>query len=118
MRDPDGRFEYRGGTLPVADAPSMTARCEPAVESIPGLRGFVGVDFIWDERRGACDRPGDQSAADDVDRRALTRLLPPGRLAAAWLGAFEPRAGGRRAAGAVCADLVHSADPVVVRCVG
>src|SRR6185312_3042194 len=47
----DGRFSYRGGRLPVPaivdDRP-----IRQAVESVPGLRGFVGVDFVADDRLG------------------------------------------------------------------
>ena len=44
----EDRFFYRGGTVPVpprgvADGPRR------AVESVAGLGGFVGVDYIWDE---------------------------------------------------------------------
>ena len=48
----EGRFEYRGGTLP-APCPDALPQLKPAVDAIAGLRGFVGVDFIWDaeERR-------------------------------------------------------------------
>ena len=53
-----------GRAMPWTNCPLRSA-----VESIPGLRGFVGVDFIWDERSSACDRAGDQPQADDVDRR-------------------------------------------------
>jgi predicted ATP-grasp superfamily ATP-dependent carboligase len=99
-----GRFAYHGGTLP-ASCRSAEPQLRPALESIPGLRGFVGVDFIWD--------PGLQHATVlEINPRpttscvGLTRLLPPGRLAAAWLQAFE-RETGDAASLATLADLVH-----------
>jgi predicted ATP-grasp superfamily ATP-dependent carboligase len=83
----DGTFAYQGGALPAS------SRCggdqvRPAVESVPGLRGFVGVDFLWDPQRR-------QATVLEINPRAttscvgLTRLLPPGCLAEAWLGVFE-----------------------------
>ena len=60
-----------------------------AVESVPGLRGFVGVDFIWDEGRR-------RTTVLEINPRpttsivGMTRFLPPGRLASAWIGAFDP----------------------------
>ncbi len=86
-----GRFEYRGGSLP-SSCRSAEPQLRPVVESIPGLRGFVGVDFLWDSARG-------QATVLEINPRpttscvGLTRLLPPGRLADAWLAAFdcEPR---------------------------
>jgi predicted ATP-grasp superfamily ATP-dependent carboligase len=44
----DGRFHYLGGQLPLSAA--LTERAErvtrPAVESVAGLRGYVGVDVV------------------------------------------------------------------------
>ncbi len=80
-----GRFTYRGGTIPVpcrAAEPILIA----AIEAVPGLRGFVGVDFVWQEQSGA-------AAILEINPRpttslvGLVHLLPPGRLAAAWLAA-------------------------------
>jgi predicted ATP-grasp superfamily ATP-dependent carboligase len=84
----DGQFAYRGGCLPAGICVDQRP-VRAAVESVPGLRGFVGVDFIWDESRR-------HAAVLEINPRpttsivGLTRLLPPGRLAAAWIGAFEP----------------------------
>lgn len=87
-----GRFRYRGGRipspLPVDDSPMRAA-----IESIPGLRGFVGVDFVWDERHA-------RAILLEINPRpttslvGLARLLSPGRLAAAWIGAVEPGSAG------------------------
>ena len=63
-----------------------------AVASIPGLRGFVGVDFLWNPAR--CE-----AVVLEINPRpttsfvGLSRLLPAGWLARAWLaccGAWEP----------------------------
>jgi predicted ATP-grasp superfamily ATP-dependent carboligase len=44
----DGRFAYRGGSLPLP--PDLAARAERvarlAVEAVPGLAGYVGVDVV------------------------------------------------------------------------
>jgi tyramine---L-glutamate ligase len=84
----DGCFGYRGGGLPspmrVDESPVRAA-----AESVPGLQGFVGVDFIWDEGR-------QHATVLEINPRpttsfvGLARILPPGRLAAAWIGAFDP----------------------------
>jgi hypothetical protein len=100
------RFEYQGGSLP-ASSREAESQVRMAVESIPGLRGFVGVDFIWDPERG-------HATIMEVNPRpttscvGLTRLLPSGLLAEAWLNAFDPEPG----AGALLsslAELVHGA---------
>ena len=52
----------------------------------PGLRGFVGVDFFWEPEL-------DEATVLEINPRAttsfvgLSRLLPAGHLAAAWLAA-------------------------------
>lgn len=47
----DGRFRYLGGTIPLA--PDLAARAitlaSRAVESVPGLHGYVGVDMVLSE---------------------------------------------------------------------
>jgi predicted ATP-grasp superfamily ATP-dependent carboligase len=82
-----GKFVYRGGRLP---APGAFAEGNPrrAVESVPGLRGFVGVDFLRDEATG-------ETTVLEINPRlttsyvGLAHLLPPGALARAWLAAVE-----------------------------
>jgi predicted ATP-grasp superfamily ATP-dependent carboligase len=80
----DGRFVYRGGTLPM-EPRGVEAAARPAVESVPGLRGFVGVDYVWDEAAG-------RAVVLEINPRVTTsyvglaRLLPAGTLAGAWLG--------------------------------
>jgi predicted ATP-grasp superfamily ATP-dependent carboligase len=84
-----GKFVYRGGRLP---APGAFAEGHPrrAVESVPGLRGFVGVDFLRDEATG-------EATVLEINPRpttsyvGLAQLLPPGALARAWLAAVEDR---------------------------
>ena len=78
-----GRFHYEGGTLPVPcrEAEPVLRR---AVASVTGLRGFVGVDFLWDANE-------EKATVLEINPRpttsyvALIRLLPPGCLAQSWL---------------------------------
>lgn len=81
--DADGRIGYEGGTVPAATLADLAVVVR-AVESVPGLRGFVGVDFV-DARGGAVvleinPRPTTSSVG-------LARILPPGTIAGAWLAA-------------------------------
>jgi predicted ATP-grasp superfamily ATP-dependent carboligase len=85
----NGRFEYRGGTVPTL-CRSVVPRLQCAVQGIPGLRGFVGIDFIW-------DRAARKASVLEINPRpttscvALCRLLPRGRLAEAWLAVCGER---------------------------
>ena len=80
-----GRFAYQGGLIPVpcGQAEPLLRR---AVESVAGLRGFVGVDFFWEPELG-------ETTVLEINPRATTsfvglgRLLPAGHLAAVWLAA-------------------------------
>ena len=80
-----GRFEYRGGTIP-APRDRADAAVRAAVECVPGLRGFVGVDFVWDDTRR-------RATVIEINPRptttivALTHRLGAGTLARAWLAA-------------------------------
>jgi predicted ATP-grasp superfamily ATP-dependent carboligase len=105
----DGQFSYRGGRIPATlrvDEQPLRA----AVESVPGLSGFVGVDFIWDESRR-------HTTVLEINPRpttsivGLTRLLSPGRLAAAWIDAFEPGAPGEALLPGL-AEFVHAQAPL------
>jgi predicted ATP-grasp superfamily ATP-dependent carboligase len=51
----DGRFHYLGGELPLHSvwAPQARELASAACRTIPGLRGFVGVDLLLDEEVGA-----------------------------------------------------------------
>lgn len=83
----DGRFAYLGGTVP-AGSRALADEARRAVAGVPGLRGWVGVDFIVRESDG-------RSIVLEINPRATTsfvgivRLLPPGMLARAWLAAFD-----------------------------
>ena len=85
------RFVYEGGALPV-DCPDALPVLRRALESVDGLRGFVGVDFIWDADRG-------EANVLEINPRTTTscvglcRLLPPGLLARGWLAAFADAEG-------------------------
>lgn len=81
----ENRFIYLGGDVPtirrVDDRPLRSA-----VRAIPGLCGFVGVDFVVDRRTNVV-------TVIEVNPRPTTScvglcaLLPPGRFAEAWLSA-------------------------------
>lgn len=83
-----GRFRYKGGVLPVS-CPSAEPMLRRAVQSVPGLRGFVGVDFLWDPSP-------EEVVVLEINPRpttsivALSRLLPAGWLAQAWLACCHP----------------------------
>ncbi len=72
-----GRVTYAGGELPVPTAEVDLAPVRRAVESVPGLRGFVGVDFIAVEPTGLVE-------VIEINPRVTTsivglvRLAPPG----------------------------------------
>jgi predicted ATP-grasp superfamily ATP-dependent carboligase len=81
----DGRFEYQGGRIP-APCPGAQPQVQGAVNAVVGLRGFVGVDFIWDPsaRHATILEINPRPTTSVV---GLCRLLPPGHLARAWLAA-------------------------------
>ena len=80
---PGGRLFYAGGELPIPYPELDLAQVRKAL-SIPGLMGFVGVDFIAVEPTGAVE-------VIEINPRvttsivALTRLAPPGTIAGVWL---------------------------------
>jgi predicted ATP-grasp superfamily ATP-dependent carboligase len=82
-----GKFVYCGGRLPAPSA-FADANLRRAVESIPGLRGFVGVDFVRDDATG-------ETTVLEINPRpttsyvGLAHLLRPGALAEAWLVAVD-----------------------------
>jgi predicted ATP-grasp superfamily ATP-dependent carboligase len=84
----NGRFEYRGGEIPVR-CPDAIDQLRGALGAIEGLRGFVGIDFIWDQERG-CATILEINPRPTTSLVGLCRLLPAGRLARAWLEAFRP----------------------------
>ena len=86
-----GRFSYLGGTIPAEPEPPLDAVRE-AVASVKGLRGWVGVDFVWQAATG-------KITVLEINPRATTsfvgyrRLLAPGALARAWLAAMQDPGG-------------------------
>ena len=82
-----GMLTYQGGRLPApaefaSEAPAEAIRC------VPGLRGVVGVDFLRDPASGV-------TTVVEINPRpttsyvGLSRLLPGGAIARAWLAAFR-----------------------------
>jgi tyramine---L-glutamate ligase len=110
MEVKNGRFEYRGGTIPAPLSGRDVERLRTAVESIPGLRGFVGVDFLWDPAR-------QHATLLEINPRpttsfvGLSGLLAPGRLARAWLDACSPNAGDWEYL-VTLAETVHGCGPL------
>jgi tyramine---L-glutamate ligase len=104
-----GRFAYRGGRIP-ARSPLDERPIRSAAESVRGLRGFVGVDFLWDESRR-------QATVLEINPRPTTsivgivRLLPPGMLASGWIGAFEPGSSGESLLPEL-AELIRARPPI------
>jgi predicted ATP-grasp superfamily ATP-dependent carboligase len=83
----EGRFVYCGGTVPVPSHDHDRVSAPPrAVESVPGLRGFVGVDYLWDDAAG-CATVLEINPRPTTSCVGLTRWLPAGMLARAWLRA-------------------------------
>jgi predicted ATP-grasp superfamily ATP-dependent carboligase len=82
------RFRYVGGRLPFQGKVALDG-ARRAVESVPGLRGWVGVDLIWEPASGGL-------TVLEINPRPTTSLVgwsrllrPPGRLAALWMRAIE-----------------------------
>ena len=86
-----GRVAYRGGCLPVAIDEDEVGVVTRAVAAVPGLLGFVGVDFLLDRGRPE----GRRATVLEINPRpttsfvGLARLHPPGTIAAAWLAACQ-----------------------------
>jgi predicted ATP-grasp superfamily ATP-dependent carboligase len=83
----DARFHYDGGILPIGLA-GLGPLLGKAVRSVDGLRGFIGVDFLWDEA-------GQTATILEINPRPTTsivgwtQVLAQGRLARAWVAAVE-----------------------------
>jgi predicted ATP-grasp superfamily ATP-dependent carboligase len=105
----DGRFVYEGGTLPALREAALPP-VEKAVRAVPGLRGFAGVDFIWDAEK-------EHATILEINPRPTTscvglcRLLPPGELAGAWLAACAPSTGDIDLLSGL-ARTVHAQEPI------
>jgi predicted ATP-grasp superfamily ATP-dependent carboligase len=105
----DGRFRYEGGILsvPCREAEPVLRQ---AVASVTGLRGFVGVDFLWDasEAKATVLEINPRPTTSYV---ALSRLLPPGYLAQSWLAACgEPSCS--RESLQTLVEIVHEQRPI------
>ena len=74
------RIRYEGGSL-LAYRIDLT-EISRALDIIPGLRGFVGVDFLWSENAFSLLEINPRPTTSVV---GLTRLWPPGTIAGAWL---------------------------------
>jgi tyramine---L-glutamate ligase len=86
----DGQFHYRGGTIPWSGNPPVAEIARRAVESVNGLRGWVGVDLIANAGENTV-------SVLEINPRVTTsfvgfhHLARRGDLAKAWLTAFESR---------------------------
>ncbi len=83
----DQSFQYRGGTVPAGpDVPLVEVL--RALRMVQGLRGWVGVDLIWDgeTRRLTVLEINPRLTTSYVGFRAL---LPVGSLARWWLSAMD-----------------------------
>ena len=84
------RLQYRGGRL-IPEVERCDGQVRRAVEAVPGLRGFVGVDFLRDEATGRTTvleiNPRPTTSA-----HAIVALLAPGALASEWLRPLDPSA--------------------------
>jgi tyramine---L-glutamate ligase len=109
------RFEYQGGTIPASCRPAES-QLRPAVEAITGLRGFVGVDFIWDATRQLATLI-EINPRPTTSYVGLSRLLGPGRLARAWLAACHAERPDVALLTGL-ADYVHSQARLSFRCDG
>lgn len=87
----DGRFHYRGSVIPASDvdAAAIGSMVRQIIESLRGLRGYIGFDFIV--APSARQRP----VLVEINPRLTTsylgyRRLADENLAARWLGATRP----------------------------
>jgi predicted ATP-grasp superfamily ATP-dependent carboligase len=64
-----GQVRYLGGVLPVP-CPRAEPILRRAIESVPGLRGFVGIDFLWDPAR--CE-----AVVLEINPRPTTSIVGP-----------------------------------------
>ena len=86
----DGRFTYLGGRLPIA--PDLASRAHrvatEAVRCVPGLLGYVGVDFVLgDDGRDWAIEINPRLTTSYVGLRALARF----NLAEAMLAVVQDR---------------------------
>jgi predicted ATP-grasp superfamily ATP-dependent carboligase len=83
----DGRFTYRGGSLPLPEPLASRARqvASRAVGCVPGLRGYVGVDVVVTENEGWAIEINPRLTTSYIGLRALARF----NLAEAMLAAVR-----------------------------
>jgi predicted ATP-grasp superfamily ATP-dependent carboligase len=85
-----GRFTYQGGALPLRDAHAAraTALATRAIETLPPLVGYLGVDLVLGEDPGGrCDRVIEINPRLTTSYVGLRAALDPAEnLAAAMLG--------------------------------
>lgn len=83
------QLHYRGGAMPYPTAVPMAA-LHATLASVPGLRGWVGIDFLWDPASGAL-------TVLELNPRPTTsyvgwrHLQPAGELARNWLAGLGLR---------------------------
>jgi tyramine---L-glutamate ligase len=90
--DEAGRISYRGGVIrPMSqECPDVVFRAIDSVANLrptPTLRGFVGVDFLLNDRGEATVL--EINPRPTTSYVGLTKLFPPGTIAGAWLAAIE-----------------------------
>lgn len=97
----DGRFRYLGGSLPLS--PDLADRAvrlaSRAVDCVPGLRGWVGVDLILGDGRDVAVEINPRLTTSYVGLRALARFNLAGAMLRAAAG--EPVGAPRWADGGV-----------------
>ncbi|RUL87262.1 ATP-grasp domain-containing protein [Tautonia sociabilis] len=82
-----GRISYRGGAAPLPFGEGELRMASRVVRAIPGLMGWVGIDFVDDGRS--------EPIVLEVNPRpttslvAFVSLLGPGTLAGAWLSLLD-----------------------------
>jgi len=102
----NGGVGYSGGTLPIEIEEHENIR--RSVHLVPGLVGWVGVDFIRETETG-------RTVVLEVNPRPTTSLVgvaalvEPGRLAAAWLELIER---GSPAGALALAEALRVVDPI------
>ncbi|MBN9517960.1 ATP-grasp domain-containing protein [bacterium] len=84
----DGRFRYVGGEIPLpGELAERAARLATrAVNCVPGLRGYVGVDLILGEARDVAVEINPRLTTSYVGLRALARSNPADALLRAAAG--------------------------------
>lgn len=86
-----GRLTYKGGTVPISPHPADDV-LRRALAAVPGMLGWIGVDYLWDETSG-------NLVLVEINPRLTTsyvgfrRLWPPGELARALVETvLDPKA--------------------------